>query len=277
MTDAQIPLAGVIGCPISHSKSPLLHGYWLQKYNIRGHYLPLHVSHENFAKVLKLMPDMGFVGANITLPHKQAALAISDTQTEIAQKIGAANTLTFSPNSKIHADNTDAAGFINNLYQNAPHWVPGNGPAIVLGAGGASRAVLVALINAGVPQIFLANRTEVKAKDLADEFGPIIKPVHWEQAESYMLLSQLIVNTTSLGMVGQPEMPFLNKGLSRNSIVTDIVYNPLETAFLREARKLGCHCVDGLGMLLHQAAPGFARWFGLMPMVDDATRQAVLQ
>jgi shikimate dehydrogenase len=277
MSDTQIPLAGVIGSPISHSKSPRLHGYWLQKYNIRGHYIPLHVTSENLPNVLKIMPDMGFVGANVTLPHKQTALALSHTQTDIARQIGAANTLSFGPDGKIHADNTDAAGFINNLYQNAPHWVPSSGPAFVLGAGGASRAVLVALIHAGVAQIFLANRTESKANDLADEFGPTIKPVPWAQVATYMRISQLIVNTTSLGMIGQPEIPFLNKGLSQNSIVTDIVYNPLETALLRQARELGCHCVDGLGMLLHQAAPGFARWFGRTPDVDTATRQAVLQ
>lgn len=276
MTAAQIPLAGVIGHPIAHSKSPRLHNYWLQKHGINGHYVPLHVAPENLAKILLAMPDMGFVGANVTLPHKTAALAQAQTVTDTARRIGAANTLTFDSKGKIHADNTDAQGFINNLRQNAPQWQPNSGPALVLGAGGAARAVLVALLDAGVPQIVIANRTESRAEELAAEFGPQIRPLFWQSCENFMPHAALIVNTTSLGMSGQPPLPFSLDALLPDTIVTDIVYNPLETPLLQAARAKGCHCVDGLGMLLHQAAPGFARWFGVQPLVDAATRRAVL-
>jgi shikimate dehydrogenase len=276
MTLVKIPLAGVIGAPVAHSKSPKLHSYWLSKYGIKGHYIPLHVDTDNLAQVLRAMPDMGFVGANVTIPHKQAALALAHYPSETARRIGAANTLTFDADGKIHADNTDAAGFANNLWQHAPHWQPTTTPALVLGAGGASRAVIVALLDAGTPQIFLANRTQEKAIALAMEFGPRIIPLTWDMVPSYMSQVNLLVNTTSLGMAGQPALPFDITSLNPNTIVTDIVYTPLETPLLRAARVLGCHCVDGLGMLLHQAAPGFARWFGQTPVVDDATRQAVL-
>lgn len=270
----KIPLAGVIGCPVSHSLSPILHGTWLREYNIAGHYVPLHVAANNLATVLRTMPEMGFVGANVTIPHKETALALADHVSETALRIGAANTLTFGPDGKLHADNTDAYGFISNLRQEARHWNPTRGPALVLGAGGAARAVIVALQDAGVPEIFLTNRTAQRAQTLAAEFG--VTPVSWDDYARILPKVSSVVNTTSLGMVGQADLTIDLATLPVAALVTDIVYNPLETPLLAQARAKGCHVVDGLGMLLHQAVPGFERWFGLRPDVTQAVRQAVL-
>ena len=272
----KIPLAGVIGDPIAHSKSPRLHGHWLQRYGLQGDYVPLHVETDDLETVLRSMPKMGFVGANVTLPHKIHALKIADQVSERARLIGAANTLTFLDDGQIFADNTDGYGFMANLEQGAPDWDPTAGPALVLGAGGASRAIIVALMNAGVPQIFLSNRTRSKADDLRAEFGARITVIDWAQIGDYVNTVATLVNTTSLGMTGQPQLQLPLDGLRADTLVTDIVYTPLETPLLTQAKAAGCTTVDGLGMLLHQGVPGFERWFGQKPSVDDATRKAVL-
>lgn len=273
--NSTIPLAGVIGFPISHSKSPRLHGHWLAKYGIQGHYVPLHVAPENLANTLKSMPNMGFVGCNVTIPHKEAALALAHHVSDAARRIGAANTLVFK-DGEIHADNTDGIGFIENLRQNAPNWRADAGPALVIGAGGAARAILVALLDAGAPEILLTNRTADRARALAAEFGPRVKAHSWEKTESLLPQAAMVVNTTALGMTGKDAFPFSLSGLSSTALATDIVYTPLDTPFLQAARAQDCTTVDGLGMLLHQAAPGFARWFGQMPEVTDETRRVVL-
>jgi shikimate dehydrogenase len=270
-----IPLAGVIGFPISHSKSPRLHGYWLAKYGIQGHYVPLHVAPEHLANTLKSMQNMGFVGCNVTIPHKEAALELAHHVSDAARRIGAANTLVFK-DGEIHADNTDGVGFIENLRQNAPNWRADAGPVLVIGAGGAARAILVALLDAGAPEIMLTNRTADRASALAAEFGPRVKPHPWEKTETLLPQAATLVNTTALGMTGKEDFPFLLDGLSSTALATDIVYTPLDTPFLQAARAQGCVTVDGLGMLLHQAAPGFAQWFGKMPEVTDETRRVVL-
>ncbi len=270
-----IPLAGVIGHPISHSKSPRLHGHWLQKYGIAGHYVPLDVTPQNLPNVLKTMPDMGFVGCNITIPHKEAALALADEVTDTARRIGAANTLTFRE-GRIHADNTDGVGFIENLRQNAPHWRADSGPVLLIGAGGAARAIIIALLDAGAPEILITNRTAERSAALAAEFGPRIKAYDWAKTETLMPQAATVVNTTALGMAGKDPFPFSLNGLRNTALATDIVYTPLDTPFLQAARAQGCQTVDGLGMLLHQAAPGFARWFGTMPEVTAETRRIVL-
>ena len=272
----KIPLAGVIGDPIAHSKSPRLHGHWLQRYGLQGDYVPLHVETDDLETVLRSMPKMGFVGANVTLPHKIHALQIADQVSERARLIGAANTLTFLDDGQIFADNTDGYGFMANLEQGAPDWDPTAGPALILGAGGASRAIIVALMNAGVPQIFLSNRTRSKADDLRAEFGARITVIDWAQVGDYVNTVATLVNTTSLGMTGQPQLQLPLDGLRADTLVTDIVYTPLETPLLTQAKAAGCTTVDGLGMLLHQGVPGFERWFGQKPSVDDATRKAVL-
>ena len=272
----RIPLAGVIGNPIAHSKSPRLHRHWLAKYGIAGDYVPLHVDKDDLAEVLRALPRMGFVGANVTIPHNVAALEIADHVSDRATLIGAANTLFFHEDGKIIADNTDGYGFLANLKQGAPDWRPDLGPAAVLGAGGAARAVIVSLLDAGVPEILLANRTRTKADVLRSEFGSRVRAFEWVQAGNMIEAATTVVNTTSLGMVGSPELRVPLDGLQPGTVVTDLVYNPLRTHLLDEAEKAGCTVVDGLGMLLHQGVPGFERWFGVRPEVDQATRDAVL-
>jgi len=278
MTDhPRIPLAGVIGSPIAHSRSPALHGYWLQRYGLKGFYIPMDVAQADLAQVLQTLPLMGFVGLNVTIPHKETVLALADIVTDRAALIGAANTLIFRKDGSIHADNTDGAGFIANLRQNAPHWQPQAGPAAVFGAGGAARAVIAALIEVGVPEIRLANRTRARAEALRADFGAKVVVHDWVQAGNMLEGVATVVNTTALGMVGKPDFRVPLDALSPKALVTDTVYTPLKTALLIEAEELGCTVVDGLGMLLHQAAPGFERWFGHRPEVDEATRQAVLR
>ena len=273
----RIPLAGVIGSPIAHSKSPQLHLHWLKTLGLPGYYMPMDVSSERLNEVLRTLPHAGFVGVNITIPHKQAVLDIADIVTDRATIIGAANTLIFRKDGKIHADNTDGYGFMENLRTNAPQWKPGAGPAAVLGAGGAARAVVASLLDAGVPSIVLTNRTRVRAESIAEEFGNRVSVIDWVQAGNILEDSALVVNTTSLGMVGKPELRVPLDGLRKDTVVTDLVYAPLRTQLLSAAEAAGCHTVDGLGMLLYQAVPAFERWFGHRPTVDMATRAAALR
>ena len=271
-----VPIAGVIGNSISHSKSPKLHQHWLRRYGIRGEYVPLHVESENLESVIRSMPKMGFVGANVTIPHKVDVMQFADQISDRATLVGAANTLIFKDDGKIYADNTDGYGFMANLRQGAPDWDPKSGPAMVLGAGGACRAIIVALADAGVTEIFLTNRTRAKADALRAEFGARIQVVDWVQAGNVVEDAATLINTTSLGMTGQPELRVPLDGLQPDTLVTDIVYSPLQTPLLAQAQAAGCRTIDGLGMLLHQGVPGFERWFGKRPEVDDATRQVVL-
>ena len=276
MSLPKIPLAGVIGHPIAHSKSPKLHGHWLRTYGLPGHYIPIDVAPENLETVLKTMPQMGFVGANVTIPHKERIMDIADQVTDRATLIGAANTMIFLEDGKILADNTDGYGFIQNLRQGAPEWDPAAGPAVVLGAGGAARAVIASLLDVGVPEILLSNRTRVRAEQLRDDFGARVKVVEWVQAGNVIEDGATVVNTTSLGMAGKPELRVPLDGLNKDAVVTDLVYTPLITSFLETAQAKGCTTVDGLGMLLHQAVPGFERWFGPRPEVTDELRAVML-
>lgn len=272
----RIPLAGVLGNPIAQSKSPRLHRHWLRKYGLLGDYVPLHVTEDDLETVVRAMPKMGFVGANVTLPHKIAVMQFADQITDRATLIGAANTLTFKDDGRIIADNTDGYGFMANLKQNAPDWDPTSGPAVLLGAGGAARAIIVALAEAGVTEILLTNRTRTKADALKSEFGARIRVVDWVQAGNILEGAATVINSTSLGMTGNAALRIPLDGLTKGSLVTDIVYSPLRTRLLEEAEAAGCTVVDGLGMLLHQGVPGFERWFGVRPEVDDETRRAVL-
>lgn len=276
MTQVSIPLAGVIGHPIAHSKSPRLHGHWLQRYGIRGHYVPMDVSNANLAHVLSVLPMMGFRGVNVTIPHKETVLDIADVISDRAALIGAANTLTFQSDGKLHADNTDGVGFISNLKQSAPDWLPSAGPAMVLGAGGAARAVVAALLHERVPSILLANRTRARADALKSHFGGKIEVVDWNHVPNRLAEAATLINTTSLGMNGKEELKLSLDALPSTSLVTDIVYTPMRTALLANAAAKGCQTVDGLGMLLHQAVPGFERWFGKTPEVDEQLRQVML-
>ncbi|KIN62830.1 Shikimate dehydrogenase [Sulfitobacter noctilucicola] len=272
-----IPLAGVIGSPIAQSKSPQIHRHWLKTYGIAGHYVPMNVHADDLENVIRTLPKMGFVGVNVTLPHKEKVLQIADLVTDRATLIGASNTLIFRKDGKIHADNTDGYGFIENLKSGAPEWIPKSGPAAVLGAGGAARAVIASLLDAGVPEILLSNRTRVRAERLKDDFGSRLRIFDWVQAGNMLDHAALVVNTTSLGMIGKGEMRVPLDGLRAHSVVTDLVYSPLKTKLLETAEDVGCVTVDGLGMLLHQAVPAFERWFGKRPEVDRATRAAALR
>lgn len=270
-------LAGVIGWPVSHSRSPRLHGYWLAEHGIDGAYLPLAVAPEALPDVLRMLPRMGFRGVNITLPHKEAALAAADKATPEARRVGAANTLVFDDAGRIEARNTDGFGFLENLREGAPGWRAKAGPAVVIGAGGAARAILVALIEAGAPEIRLVNRTHARAEKLAAELGRPIRPWEWARRADALADAALLVNSTTQGMAGEPALDLALDRLPRAAAVNDIVYTPLETPLLAAARKRGNVAVDGLGMLLHQARPGFAAWFGPEPKVTPALRAFVLE
>lgn len=268
--------AGVVGWPVKHSRSPVLHGYWLKKYGIDGTYEAIALPQDKFETGIRKLAKQGYRGVNITIPHKETMLAMADSVTDRAAMIGAANTVFFHPDGSIGVDNTDGYGFIQNLRQNAPEWDPKSGPALVLGAGGAARAVVFALLDAGAPSVRLANRTRIRAEMLNDHFGARVEVIDWNRASDAMDGAMTIVNTTSLGMEGQPELRVHFTAAPVGALATDIVYTPLITPFLAQAAKQGLATVDGLGMLLHQAVPGFEIWFGVTPEVDDDLRKAVL-
>lgn len=277
MTRAKgIPLAGVIGDPVAHSLSPKLHGHWLRRYGLAGHYIPMRIAQADLRDVLRTLPKMGFAGVNVTIPHKEHVLSIADSVTDRAVLIGAANTLTFTAQGTIQADNTDGVGFLASIRQSIPGWTASRGAALVLGSGGAAKAIVWALLDDGAPEIFVANRTRARADGLKEQFGARVIPIDWTAISERVPKVSLIVNTTSLGMAGQPPLSLDLSGVQPATVVTDIVYVPLQTELLQLAESHGCQAVDGLGMLLHQAVPGFERWFNYTPMVDDDLRQAVL-
>lgn len=267
------PLAGVVGWPIGHSKSPAIFAHWFERLGVAGRYVPLPVRAEDFPEVVRALPKAGFVGINCTIPLKEAALGLADEATDAARAIGAANMIRFA-GGQIVADNTDAFGFLENLAAGAPCWHAASGPALVLGAGGAARAVLHALIGAGVTELRVANRTPERAEALAEVFGPAVAVVPWEARAEAAAGAASIVNATALGMTGQPPLEMGLDAAPATALVTDLVYAPLETPLLADARRRGMVAIDGLGMLLHQARPAFAAWFGVDPPVDGALRRA---
>jgi shikimate dehydrogenase len=294
-------LAGVIGWPVGHSRSPRLHGFWLDQLGLDGAYLPLPVHPGDFETVLRALPRMGFAGANVTVPHKEAALALADHVEPLAKRIGAVNTLVVRLDGSIEGRNTDAFGFIENLRHGYPGFSAARGPAVVLGAGGAARAVVAALLDDGCPEIRLLNRTTERAREMARALEPTvavpklivagpISPLSgllaaeslrrivvcgWDRRAEALEGATLLINTTTLGMVGQPPLNLNLDFLPVDAVVNDIVYAPLETNLLARARARGNVVVDGLGMLLHQARPGFAAWFGVMPEVTNELRSFV--
>ncbi len=275
MSDERPRTAGVMGWPIGHSRSPALFAHWFARHGLDGRYMPFAVRPEDFAEVCRALGKAGLRGVNVTLPHKEAALALADEMTREARAIGAANMIRFEA-GRILADNTDGTGFLESLRAGAPGWRADAGPAVVLGAGGASRAILHALLAGGCPEIRLANRSREKAEALAGAFAPRVSPVAWEAREAALAGAATLVNATSLGMHGQPPLEIRLDALPAGAVVTDIVYTPLETPLLAAARARGLAAVDGLGMLLHQARPAFRAWFGIDPEVDAALRAAVL-
>ncbi len=278
MTSAgqDVPRAGVIGWPVTHSLSPTIHRYWLRRYGIEGSYDPIEVPPADIENFLRDLRGYGYCGANVTVPYKLDALKAAKRVSETARRIGAVNTLFFEGDDLV-GTNSDAEGFILNLRATAPDWSPEGAPAVVLGAGGAARAVVVALVDAGVGAIRLLNRTLDKAEALRDLAPAIIEPIGWEARAGALGEAGLLVNTTSLGMVGQPRLEIDLTRLPREALVYDIVYRPLETELLAAARARGNRVVDGLGMLLFQARPGFHLWFGREPEVTEELRGIVLE
>lgn len=275
-------VAGILGWPVAYSQSPRLHAYWLAKHGIDGAYVPLPVAPNRLADAVKGLVALGFRGGNVTKPHKEAVMPLLDAVTPTAAAIGAVNTLIVDDDGRITGTNSDAPGFLANLRASAPQWRVDR-PAAVLGAGGGARAVCAALLEGGVPEVRLFNRTVDKAQALADHFrayhaAPIralpFTPEAW-RAETTE--AGVAVNTTSLGMTGQPPLDLDLGVLADDAVVADIVYSPLLTPFLAAAAARGLACVDGLGMLLHQGGIGFEAWFGVRPEVDDALRAYVLQ
>jgi shikimate dehydrogenase len=265
-------LAGVLGWPVAHSRSPRLHGLWLERHAVDGAYLPLPVRPERFAETVRALRDLGFRGANVTLPHKEAAFAVCDTVDATAHRAGAVNTLVFGDDGRISGSNTDGFGFLENIRATLPGWSAAAGPAVLLGAGGAARAIAAALLDAGCPQVTLVNRTPARAEGLARALGGPVTIAGRPPLEG----AALLVNTTPLGMQGQPPLRIDPGPLPAGAVVADIVYVPLETPLLAAARVRGdLHPVGGLGMLLHQARPGFEAWFGVAPVVDRALHDFV--
>jgi shikimate dehydrogenase len=267
--------ACVIGWPVEHSRSPAIHRYWLKRYRIDGAYEKEKVAPEDLARFLGALGARGYAGANVTLPHKEAALRLAAFADEAASAIGAANTLWLDGEGKLHASNTDSYGFMTNLNEAAPHWNGGRRPVLVLGAGGAARAILHGLIAQGAASILLANRTRDRAEALAKTFGPTVRVIDWADRARALAGCGLLVNATSLGMTGKGDLDIDLRALPSDAVVADIVYSPLETPLLAAARARGNRVVDGLGMLLHQAVPGFERWFGVRPEVTPELKAHV--
>jgi shikimate dehydrogenase len=269
-------IAGVMGWPVGQSRSPALHGYWLERHGIDGAYVPLPVAPDNLADCLASLAKLGLVGVNLTVPHKEAALALMDRCSMTSRRIGAVNTVVTQDDGSLHGDNTDAFGFIENLRAEAGHWSASAGPVTVLGAGGAARAVCVALADAGVTSIRLANRTASRAEALARELDAPIEAWPWDRRSEALADTTLLVNTTTLGMAGSGALEIDLSALPAGAVVNDIVYAPLRTPLLAAAGARGLAVVDGLGMLLHQARPGFRAWFGVDPEVTPELRAHIV-
>jgi shikimate dehydrogenase len=263
----------VIGWPVAHSRSPLIHNFWIGQHALAGEYRREAVPPEEFPGFVKELAQRGYVGANVTIPHKEAVMELSRPD-DHARAVGAANTLWFE-NDILRSTNTDVEGFLANLDQMAPGWDSGLEDAIVLGAGGASRAIVSGLLSRGVKSIRVANRTFTRAQALQERFGERIKPVDWNEVGGLLAGTGLLVNTTSLGMTGQPALDLRLEDLRKSAVVADVVYAPLITPLLREAKDLGLRHADGLGMLLHQAVRGFSLWFGVTPDVTPELRAMV--
>ncbi|SDR62699.1 shikimate dehydrogenase [Rhizobiales bacterium GAS191] len=267
--------ACVIGDPIAHSRSPLVHGFWLTELGIAGVYERRHVVAAELAGFLRGLAAHGYVGCNVTLPHKEAAFRLVDETTELARALEAVNTIWLDERGRLHGDNTDVHGFLANLDHEAPGWRASTRTALILGAGGSTRAILAALSSCGVERILIANRTLERAAALVAGQARRIEIMTLDRLPEMLPDIDLLINTTSLGMVGQPDHGFEIDRLKADALVTDIVYVPLETPLLREARRMGRKTVGGLGMLLHQAVPGFEHWFGRRPLVTEALYRRV--
>lgn len=268
-------LVGVMGSPISHSRSPAIHNHWIAEHGVAGHYAPLLVTQDGLERALRALHPLGFAGVNLTIPLKEAALAIVDHVDPLAKSIGAINCVVVAQDGALEGYNYDAFGFLAALKEAAPEFRADAGPAVILGAGGASRALIAGLLAEGAPEIRLVNRTLERAQALTAEFGPRVRPTAWRERADALAGAALLVNATSMGMAGQPPLEIALDALPADAIVNDIVYVPLETELLARARARGLRGVDGLGMLLHQARPAFEKWFGIAPQVTPELRRRI--
>ena len=268
-------LAGVMGWPVMHSRSPMIHNYWLRQHDLAGTYVPLAIRPEGLAAALRSLHPLGFAGCNVTIPHKQQAMTIADEVDAAAKRIGAISCVTVRSDGSLAGSNNDAYGFIRNLRQEQPGWRADAGPVVVIGAGGGSRAVCYGLAQEGVKEIRLVNRTLARAKGVADEFGSPIRALPWEQRNDVLEGAAMVVNTTSQGMVGQTALDIRLDKLPKNALAADIIYIPLETPFLAAARQRGNRTINGLGMLLHQGPLAWKLWFGIEPQVTAELRSLV--
>jgi shikimate dehydrogenase len=268
-------LAGLMGFPVMHSRSPKLHNYWLTQHGLAGTYLPLAIEADGLRAALRALPALGFSGCNLTIPHKEAALGIVDRVDPLARRIGAMNCVVVAPDGSLEGQNHDAFGYIESIREAQPGWRADRGPIVVIGAGGGARAVLVSLIDQGAREIRLINRTPARAKALERELGGPIRALAWENREAALDGAAMLINTASQGMVGEPPLELSLDALPATALVSDIIYIPRETPLLAAARKRGNPSVNGLGMLLHQARPAFRAWFGIMPDVTPELRALI--
>ena len=269
-------MAGVMGWPVAHSRSPAIHNHWIRQHGLPGAYGLFAVPPERLADAIHGLRALGLAGCNVTIPHKVQAMRCMDVLDPLARRMGAINTIVLTPQGALHGFNHDGFGYIQSLRDAKPDWQANAGPITVLGAGGAARAVVLSLLDEGATEIRLLNRTRDKAQALAEEFGAAIAVHDWGQRSEALRGIALLANTTNQGMHGQPELDIQLDGMPQTALVSDIIYTPLETPLLRAARLRGNPTVNGLGMLLNQARPAFRSWFGVMPEITPALHQAVL-
>jgi shikimate dehydrogenase len=265
-------LAGVMGWPVMHSRSPLLHNYWFKQHDLAGTYLPLAIRPEGLAAALHALHPLGFAGCNLTIPHKEQAMKIVNDVDSVAKSIGAISCVVVRPDGSLAGTNNDSYGFIHSIKQEQPGWRADKGPIVVIGAGGGARAISYALAQESAKEIRLINRTLDRAKKIVEDFGGPIRALPWEQRHDALEGAAMVVNTTSQGMLGQTPLDLKLDKLPGSALAADIVYIPLETPFLAAARKRANPTINGLGMLLHQARPAWRAWFGIEPEVTAELR-----
>lgn len=270
-----ICLAGVMGFPVAQSRSPMLHNYWLEKYGLKGVYVPLAVQPEGLVAALKALPALGFAGCNLTMPHKHAAIAVMDHVDAKVKRLGAMNCVVVGKDGSLSGFNNDGFGYIESIKEKLADWRASAGPVVVLGAGGGARAIVAALADEGAPEIRLINRTRARADQMAADYGAPVKAYDWAERAAALDGAQMVVNTTSQGMTGQPPLEIDLSALPKTAICSDIIYSPRETAFLKAGRERGNRTVNGLGMLLNQARPAFKAWFGIMPEITPELRAKI--
>ena len=275
MSDQKFVLAGVMGWPVAHTRSPAIHNHWIAQYSLKGAYVQLPVQPQNLEAAIRGLPALGFAGCNITVPHKVNAMQLMDTLHPAARRVAAINTVVVQADGSLLGMNNDGYGYIQSLRDAQPDWRGDAGPALVVGAGGAARAIVVALLDEGAPEVRLCNRTQEKAQALRDAFGDRVTVVPWADRNSAMAGVRLLVNTTTQGMHGQPALDVALDDLPAEALVSDAIYIPLETPLLAAARQRGHQTVNGLGMLLNQARPAFQAWFGVQPELTPGLIAAV--